>query len=148
MRRFASRQSFQTLSELNVTPLLDLAFVLLIIFMVTTPLIESNLALIVPTSKSAEGAVDPKDVQFVAIDQAGIITLNEQPVSVEVLKGELEMLRQNQPLTAVAIRADRDLTIQVLISLMDAVKSAGITKVGLLTRPSEAQVERPQQTKP
>lgn len=138
MRRYASRHAHQTLSELNVTPLIDLAFVLLIIFMITTPLIEANLDLIVPTSKAAEGAIDPKDVQMVAIDRSGIITLNEEPVSPEVLRAELEALKAANPDTAVAIRADRDLTIQILISLMDAVKEAGITKVGLLTRPDDA----------
>jgi biopolymer transport protein ExbD len=138
MRRYASRHAYQTLSELNVTPLIDLAFVLLIIFMITTPLIESNIDLIVPTSKAAEGAIEPEDVQFVAIDRTGLITLNEEPVSPEVLRAELEALRTTNPDTAVAIRADRDLTVQILISLMDAIKEAGITKVGLLTRPDDA----------
>lgn len=142
MRRYASRQGYQTLSELNVTPLIDLAFVLLIIFMITTPLIEANLDLIVPTSVTAEGAVEPEDVVFVAMDRAGILTLNEEPVSVEGLRLELESRRAANPATAVAIRADRDLTIQVLISLLDAVKEAGITKVGLLTRPDEAPASR------
>ena len=142
MRRYASRQAYQTLSELNVTPLIDLAFVLLIIFMITTPLIEANIDLIVPTSKAAEGAVDPDDVIIVAIDRTGLITMNEEPVSVDVLKAELTALRETQPQTAVALRADRELTIQVLISLMDAVKEAGITKVGLLTRPDESPAAR------
>ncbi len=138
MRRYASRQALQSLTELNVTPLIDLAFVLLIIFMITTPLIEANIDLIVPTSVSAEGAVDIKDVQLVAIDRSGIITLNEQPVSVEELKAELVSIRSRQPDAAVVLRADRDLTIQVLTSLMDAVKEAGITKVGLMTRTDES----------
>lgn len=138
MRRYASRQAYQTLSELNVTPLIDLAFVLLIIFMITTPLIEANIDLIVPTSTAAEGAIEPEDVQFIAIDRTGILTLNEEPVSADVLRAELEVLRAANPNTAVAIRADRDLTIQILISLMDTVKEAGITKVGLLTRPDDA----------
>lgn len=138
MRRYASRQALQTLTELNVTPLIDLAFVLLIIFMITTPLIESNIDLIIPTSTKAEGAVDPDDVQMVEINRAGIITLNGEAVSVEELKMELFRREQTQPGTAVAVRADRDLTIQVLISLMDAVKEAGITKVGLLTRADES----------
>ena len=138
MRRYASRQALQTLTELNVTPLIDLAFVLLIIFMITTPLIEANIDLIVPTSRSAEGAVDIRDVQLVAIDRAGVVTLNETPVSVEELRAELAAIRERQPDVAVVLRADRDLTIQVLISLMDAVKDAGITKVGLMTRADES----------
>lgn len=142
MRRYATRQALQAHSELNVTPLIDLAFVLLIIFMITTPLIEANIDLIVPTSKQAEGAVDPRDVQFVEIDRSGVIQLNEVPVSVEELRAELVRMVAEQPDTAVAIRADRDLTIQVLISLMDAVKEAGITRVGLLTREDDSPAAR------
>lgn len=137
MRRFASRQAFQSLNELNVTPLLDLAFVLLIIFMVTTPLIENDLDLIVPTSKSAENAVDPRDVHFVSIDKGGIILLDKQAVTAEVLRSELEMMKQGGGEVAVAVRADKDLSVQVLVSVLDAVKNAGITKIGILTRPEE-----------
>ncbi len=142
MRRYASRQAFQNLTELNVTPLIDLAFVLLIIFMITTPLIEANLDLIVPTSKSAEGAVDPQAVQIVAIDRTGTITLNETPVSIGELQAELAALKNARPDTAVALRADRELTIQILVSLMDAIKEAGITKIGLMTRADDAPAAR------
>ena len=65
MRRFSDRHALQTLSELNVTPLLDLAFVLLIIFMITTPLMDNSVDLIVPSSEAAEKAVDPSAVQTI-----------------------------------------------------------------------------------
>jgi len=142
MRRFTSRKTLQTVTELNVTPLIDLAFVLLIIFMITTPLIEANLDLIVPTSKSAEGAPDPKNVRMVEIDRAAMIKLDNTAVSIEELRKELSTLVEREPKTAVAIRADRDLTIQVLISLMDVIKEAGITKVGLLTHSDKSPAAR------
>ena len=59
MRRFSDRHSLSTLSELNVTPLLDLAFVLLIIFMITTPLMEKSAPVVLPTDKPAPNAIDP-----------------------------------------------------------------------------------------
>ena len=59
MRRFSDRAALHTLSELNVTPLLDLAFVLLIIFMITTPLMENSMDLIVPSSSTAKTEVNP-----------------------------------------------------------------------------------------
>lgn len=69
-KRFSDRHALQTLSELNVTPLLDLAFVLLIIFMITTPLMDNSVDLIVPSSEAAEKAVgDPSAVQTVAINR-------------------------------------------------------------------------------
>ncbi|MFV0416606.1 MAG: ExbD/TolR family protein [Chthoniobacterales bacterium] len=137
MRRFANRQAYQSLSELNVTPLIDLAFVLLITFMITTPLIESSVELIVPTTTASGTAVNVKDVHMLAIDKNGIIQLNDEAVSTEVLSAELKNLLQANPKTAVVIRPDRTLSIQVLVSLMDLVKEAGITKVGLMTREDE-----------
>jgi biopolymer transport protein ExbD len=63
MKRYSERSGLQTLSELNVTPLLDLAFVLLIIFMITTPLMENKVDLVVPTSEASKNAVHPDAVQ-------------------------------------------------------------------------------------
>lgn len=133
-RRYSTRHGYQRLAELNVTPLIDLAFTLLIIFMITTPLIESSVEIIAPTSRAAASAPPPEAVRLVEIDRTGIIHLDGQTVSPQVLSAELARLRQEQPQTAVAIRADRDLSVQVLVSLMDEIKNAGITKIGLLTR--------------
>lgn len=138
MRRYASRQAFQTLSEINVTPLIDLAFVLLIIFMITTPLMESELELVIPTSKAAEGAVKPENVLIVGIDRAGVLSLDGEPVSLEILRTELARRAVPGREIAVAVRADKTLSIQVLVDVMDTIKNAGITKVGLMTRPEKA----------
>ena len=69
MRRYSQRQSLSTLSEINITPLLDLAFVLLIIFIITTPLMENSVNLVVPTSGEAIQSVDPSQVQTISIDK-------------------------------------------------------------------------------
>jgi biopolymer transport protein ExbD len=76
VRRFSDRQGLQTISELNVTPMLDLAFVLLIIFMITTPLMEKSVDLVVPSSEAAAKAVDPSAVQTVEINRDEAIQLN------------------------------------------------------------------------
>ena len=60
MRRYSNRTSFTTLSEINVTPLLDLAFVLLIIFMITTPLMENSKSLIIPSSNTTNAPLNPR----------------------------------------------------------------------------------------
>jgi biopolymer transport protein ExbD len=78
MRRYSDKQALSTLSEINVTPLLDLAFVLLIIFMITTPLLENSMDLIVPTSEAAEGAVDPAKVVTVSIDKNDVLKLRRK----------------------------------------------------------------------
>ena len=69
MRRHSNRTSLSTLSEINVTPLLDLAFVLLIIFMITTPLMENSKSLIIPSSSTTNAPINPAAVQTLSIDR-------------------------------------------------------------------------------
>ncbi len=139
MRRFSDRHSLQTLSELNVTPLLDLAFVLLIIFMITTPLMEKSVDLVLPSSEAAPNAVDPNAVQTISITQNAEITLNAQPIPLAALQTELTQLKQENPGVAVVIRSHKDLPVQRLIEVMDAVQRAKISKVGVVTQPEDAQ---------
>ena len=136
MRRFSDRQALQTLSELNVTPMLDLAFVLLIIFMITTPLMENSVDLHLPSSEAAKNAVDPQMVQTITINPAAQIALNGQPLELADLESRLLALTQEKPDAAVVIRSDRDLAVQKLIDVMDAVKHAKITKIGVVTNPA------------
>jgi len=137
MRRFSDRHSLHTLAELNVTPLLDLAFVLLIIFMITTPLMENSVDLIIPTSDAAKHAVDPGAVQTVAINREGLIKLNNTPTTLPQLEGDLTALKQANPEVAVVIRSHKELSVQKLIDVMDAVQRAKITKVGVVTNPEQ-----------
>ncbi len=135
MRRYSDKQALTTLSEINVTPLIDLAFVLLIIFMITTPLLERSMDLIVPTSEAAEGAVDPAQVLTVSIDRDDVIKLEKETVTLAGLEQELTTRQAADPQTAVVLRAHRDLPVQRFINVMDIVARAGITKVGVMTRP-------------
>src|SRR6266498_3743352 len=126
MRRYSQRQSLSTLSEINVTPLLDLAFVLLIIFMITTPLLESSMNLVIPSSGAKNPPINRSQVQTVSIDRAETIRFNNQVVDLETLPAQLIQLKQTNPDVAVVIRPDRELPVQKLIALMDAVQRAGI----------------------
>lgn len=134
-RRYSQRQNMTTLSEINVTPLLDLAFVLLIIFMITTPLLENSVNVAIPTSGAANPIVDPSAVQTVSIDRAEAITLNDERVDAATLTSRLVELKRENPDLAIVIRPDRELPVQTLITLMDAVQQAQITKVGIATKP-------------
>ena len=137
MRRFSDRQSLHTLSELNVTPLLDLAFVLLIIFMITTPLMENSVELVIPSSDAAKNAVDPAAVQTIAINREAQIELNGEAIEIAQLEGRLIALKETQPEVAVVIRSHKELVVQKLIDVMDAVQRAKITKVGVVTSPEQ-----------
>jgi biopolymer transport protein ExbD len=134
MRRYSQRQSLSTLSEINITPLLDLAFVLLIIFMITTPLLENSMSLVIPSSGTTNPATNSSQVQTVSIDRAETIRFNNQVVDLETLTTQLAQLKQANPDVAVVIRPDRDLPVQKLITLMDALRRAQITKVGIATK--------------
>ncbi len=137
MRRFSNRAHLQTVTELNVTPLLDLAFVLLIIFMITTPLIENSLDLIVPTSSTAQSAVDPGKVQIVAINKEAQIQFNDEDITADELEVRLNVMKAEEPGIAVVVRPHKELPIQTFIGIMDLLQRVGITKVGVMTRPEE-----------
>ena len=134
MRHYSQRQSLSTLSEINVTPLLDLAFVLLIIFMIRTPLLESSMNLVIPSSGATNPPVSSSRVQTVSIDRGETIRFNNQVVNSETLTTQLIQLKQANPDVAIVIRPDRELPVQKLITLMDALRRAQITKVGIATR--------------
>jgi biopolymer transport protein ExbD len=134
MRRHSNRTSLTTLSEINVTPLLDLAFVLLIIFMITTPLLENSKTLIIPSSATTNAPINPSAVQTLSIDRNQVVRLNEQVIDPTMLESRLLALKQADPNVAVIIRPDRTLPVQQLVSLMDALQRAEITKVGIATQ--------------
>jgi biopolymer transport protein ExbD len=134
MRRYSSRTSFTTLSEINVTPLLDLAFVLLIIFMITTPLMENSKSLILPSSNTTNAPVNPSGVQILSMDKNEVVRLNDVVIDPALLESRLTELKAADPNLAVVIRPDRSLPVQKLVNLMDALQRAEISKVGIATQ--------------
>lgn len=137
MRRFSNRNALHTLSELNITPLLDLCFVLLIIFMITTPLMENSVDLVVPSSSTAKTEVNPSEVQTIELDRNDTMKLNGQLTTTGDLEAQLAAAKAADPGVAVVVRPDRDLPIQKFIGVMDILKRVGIGKVGVMTRPEE-----------
>src|SRR5580698_4027938 len=122
MRRFSDKHSFQTLSEINVTPLLDLAFVLLIIFIITTPLMDKSTGLVLPSSKAAADAVNPAEVQTVSISKDDVIALNTETVTTDQLTSALSAKYSSNPGIAVVVRSHRDLPVQKLVDVLDAIQ--------------------------
>ncbi len=134
MRRYSQRNNLTTLSEINVTPLLDLAFVLLIIFMITTPLLENNMNVVIPSSGAPHPPINSSQVQTISIDRSDVIQFNNQIVDPETLTRQLLALKETNPDIAIVIRPDRELPVQKLVSLMDTLQRAQITKVGIATK--------------
>jgi len=120
------------MAELNVTPLLDLAFVLLIIFIITTPLLESNIPLELPTSsKNADQPVDPKSIRTVSIDRSGQVFLESTPMELPVLEQQLAAFRRDTPDAAVVVRADKSLRYQQVVDVMDVLQRVHISRLRL-----------------
>lgn len=120
-----------------MTPLLDLAFVLLIIFMITTPLIENSMDLVVPTSSTAKTNINPTEVLTISMDKNDVLKLNNEIVTSTDLESRLAALHAENPATAVVVRPHRELAVQKFVSVMDILKRVGITKVGVMTHPEE-----------
>jgi len=126
-----------TLTEINVTPLLDLAFVLLVIFIITTPLMENSVNLVVPSSSEATQSVGKSQVQTISIDRDDVMRLNEELVDPATLESRLVALHEEKPDVAVVVRPHKELPIQKFIDVMDILQRAKISKVGVLTRPDQ-----------
>jgi len=132
MKRYSQRSGHTAMAELNVTPLLDLAFVLLIIFIITTPLLTSNIPVQLPTgSRSAATPIDPKSIRTVSIDRTGRIFLESRQVELPVLEQELVSFAQVTPNAAVVIHADKSLNLQQLFDVMDVLRHAKIDRMDI-----------------
>jgi biopolymer transport protein ExbD len=132
MKRYSQRSGHTAMAELNVTPLLDLAFVLLIIFIITTPLLESNIPLELPngTPKNQQQP-DPKSIRTVSIDKYGQVFYESKPIELPVLEQELAAFQRDTPEAAVVVRADKSLKYQQVVDVMDVLQRAQISRMRL-----------------
>ena len=138
MRRFSQRSSLVTLSEINITPLLDLAFVLLIIFVITTPLLEKGLPLNLP---QATGETDKplrkEDIRTVEITSRGVYAIGRQPMKLDQLIAQLVQDYRYNPNLVIYIRADGDSRVKDLVALTDGCVQHGISRYSLRTQPHD-----------
>ena len=134
MRRFSKRNQLVTLSDLNVTPMLDLAFVLLIIFVIATPLLEQGMKLELPDGGAADTAVKRDDVRTVEVSRQGQYLLDRKPMLLEELEEELKRAHDQNPDTVVYIRADQHGFNKDLYAVIDACQRNGLTRFSLRTK--------------
>src|SRR2546427_5755495 len=99
MKRFSQRSSLVTLSEINITPLLDLAFVLLIIFVITTPLLEQSLNLKLPTGGTPDKPISKSDIKTVEISSTGFYSMDKRRMSLSQLESSLILAFKQNPNT-------------------------------------------------
>jgi biopolymer transport protein ExbD len=123
-----------TLSEINITPLLDLAFVLLIIFIITTPLLEQSIPLKLPVGGAARTAGDPKNAVLTEVSQDGTYYFRGRRVgAIEALERELKNEFARNPEMIVKIRADRDGKFRFPAEILDVCRRNGITRFDIST---------------
>src|SRR5687768_6628185 len=108
MRRFSQRNSLVTLNEINITPLLDLAFVLLLIFIITRPMLENSLDMKLPPGGTPSGKIQAKDIKTVEITPVGTYKLNGKFMLPAQIVNELDRSTKENPNTVVHIRADEN----------------------------------------
>ena len=136
MRRFSQRSALVTLSEINITPLLDLAFVLLIIFVITTPLLEQSIRLNLPKGGQPDPKLSKEDIRTVEITPQGSYKLDKMPMSLGQLEGELVKDFRERPNMVVYIRADRKSPLEYFAAVTDACQRHGISRYSLRTEPA------------
>src|SRR6185436_8638559 len=123
-----------TLSEINVTPMVDVMLVLLIIFMVTAPLIQQGVKVNLPTTKAA--AVESQDKKIVlSIDAQKRVYIGEAEVPLAELENKLRNNAKAQADKELYLHADRDIPYGIVVEVMAAAQRAGISNVGMITDP-------------
>jgi biopolymer transport protein ExbD len=135
MRRFSQRSALVTLSEINITPLLDLAFVLLIIFVITTPLLEQSMSLKLPKGGQPPTPVQKRDSRTVEISMQGAYTLDKARMSLDQIEANLVRDYKANTNLIIRIRADENGKNKDLYAVIDRCLSNGITRIDLQTEP-------------
>lgn len=135
MRRFSQRNSLVTLSEINITPLLDLAFVLLIIFVITTPLLEQGFNMNLAKGGEVDTRVLKDNVRTVEIDARGNFLLGKQLLTPAQIEQSLVADFKRNPSIVVYVRADKDGRIEPFADIMNRCIKNGITKFSFRTSP-------------
>jgi biopolymer transport protein ExbD len=131
-----SRSAHHTMSELNITPLLDLAFVLLVIFIITTTPIVNDLDLSLP-SASKRQKDPPRKANYVTVEPGGKIYLNKKEVDLADLRETLVGLRVEDPDLNVIVRGDRKTKYRNIREVLDMLQQANVVKVDLATEPAD-----------
>ncbi|GAB4387516.1 MAG: protein TolR [Thermodesulfovibrionales bacterium] len=119
------------MSEINVTPLVDVMLVLLIIFMVTAPLLQQGIDVNLPEAKAKE--LPTEERISLVIKKDGKMFMNDNPVSLEEMTAKLKAISKLNP--NVSLRADRDVPYGLVVKVIGEVKEAGIEKLGIVTEP-------------
>lgn len=119
------------LSEINVTPFVDVMLVLLVIFMVTAPLLQQGVDVNLPKAKGKE--LPPEERISLVIKRDRTIYMNDTPITIPQMRGKLEAISKLNP--NIFLKADKDVPYGLVVEVMGEIKEAGIEKLGMITEP-------------
>ena len=134
---FNDNQQPAPMSEINVTPMVDVMLVLLVIFIITAPLLTHAVKIDLPNAKSAPAPEKPETIAL-SIDGAGKLFWNDAPIDAAELDIRLVKAAQQQPQPEVHLRADKATRYELIAQVMSAAQGNGITKLGFVTEPKAA----------
>ncbi len=133
MPQRTSMSTLREISEINMTPLMDLTFILLITFIITFPLIEQGIPLNLPRGEAAE--LDEEMTRTISLDIEGALYLDDHPVTRDELEQAMGTLGRADPNVIVLVRADEEISYGRVAEIMRILHDAGIARMGLVTRP-------------
>ena len=129
-----TKRGHGTMNELNITPLLDLVFVLLVIFIITTPQLMNNLEMTLPSGKPPPPKQDKPKVSRIEVAAGGQITLDGETVTAAQLKEKLAVLKAENPDLPVVVKGADEVEYQGMVVVLDTLRQLDITKMGLATQ--------------
>ncbi|MDY0918214.1 biopolymer transporter ExbD [Pseudomonas viridiflava] len=129
---FSTQDSDEVLSEINVTPLVDVMLVLLVVFIVTAPLLTNSIPINLPKTESV-APVEQKDPLVVSIDWQGKLFINKDEIQPDLLETNLKAAREKAPDVRVQLQADDGVNYGEVARAMASIERAGITKLSVIT---------------
>ena len=133
-RSFGKRSRKRPMSDINVTPFVDVMLVLLIVFMVTAPLLTVGIPVELPETKASDTLSDDQAPLVITVQENGVINLQKKAMEADMLVARLQAIIVENPSVEVYVRGDRDVSYGTVIGVMDMIKSAGIAQVKLVTK--------------
>jgi biopolymer transport protein TolR len=131
-KRKTSLVAIREVSDINLTPMMDLTFILLITFIITFPMIEQGIAVNLPKGKS--GDLKNSETRSITVDRDGNLFLNDRPISKSALEAELVEIGKDSPETVVYVRADTSVNYGRVAELVSIIKAANLEKMALVTQ--------------
>ena len=129
--RLESAKPDAPMSDINVTPMVDVMLVLLVIFILTAPLLTSAIRLDLPQGEGAESGQAPQSVTLV-LDAQGALFFNDQPVTTDALRTRLQETARRNPDTEVQLRADQSIAYGRVVEVMGLAQQAGLSRIGFV----------------